>query len=187
MERNSAIDHAMEQKVGANHHVVSTAALCFCSFMNAYLVISVFPYAGYMVMELGGGKFTTANVGTYAGLLASSFMLGRTLSGVPWGKAADVYGRSNILKTCLLLSSVFSLLFGLSTSLRWALVWRFCLGLSNGLMSVVKTAATELADGNEVAERRTMGLVIGMRSWGYLLVSSLFSSIFILCLYCFLT
>ena len=179
MKRNSAIHPAMEPKVdgGANiiinHHAVSTAALCCCSFMNAYLVISVFPYAGYMVMELGGDQFTTANVGTYAGLLASSFMLGRTLSGVAWGKAADIYGRSTILKTCLLLSSVFSLLFGLSTRLPWALVWRFCLGLSNGLMSVVKTAATELTDGNEAAERRTMGLVIGMRSWGYLLVSSM--------------
>lgn len=154
---------------------MSTAALCACSFMNAYLAISVFPYAGYMVMSLVGGEITPDNVGTYAGLVTSSFMLGRTLSSYAWGRAADVYGRAFVLQACLLLSAVVSLLFGMSTSLTWALVWRFCLGLSNGLISTAKTAATELANHDEAIERRTMGLVIGMRSWGYLLVSVLFT------------
>lgn len=160
-----------EPKVGAQHGF-STAALCCCSLMNAYLVISVFPYAGYMVMDLGNGRFTQDNVGTYAGVLASSFMVGRTISAFAWGKAADSYGRTTVLMACLLLSSILSLLFGLSTSLPRALAWRFCLGLSNGgLISVAKTSASELANGDQAAERRTMGLVIGMRSWGYLLVS----------------
>jgi MFS family permease len=150
---------------------LATAALCTCSFMNAFLMISVFPYAGYMVMELLGDSVNQDNVGTYAGLITSSFMLGRTLSAFFWGKAADTYGRTFVLKTCLLLSVLFSLLFGLSTSLVLALLWRFCLGLSNGLISTAKTVASELADGDQKAERRTMGLVIGMRSWGYLLVS----------------
>ena len=155
----------------APNHAVSTAALCACSFTNAYLMISVFPYAGYMVMDLMEDRVTQDNVGTYAGLIASSFMAGKTLSAYAWGKASDVYGRTFVLKANLLLSSAFSLFFGMATSLRAALFLRFCLGLSSsGLISVVKSSATELADGDQAAERRTMGIVIGMRSWGYLLV-----------------
>ena len=150
----------------------STAALCACSLINAYLMIGVFPYAGYMAMALLAGV-TQDNAGTYAGLIASSFMVGRTLSAYMWGKAADIYGRIFVLNSCLLLSAAFSLLFCTAGSFRGALFWRFCLGFSNGIISTAKTAATELADGNHVEEKRNMFLVIGMRSWGYLVTPSL--------------
>ena len=90
-------------------HTVSTIALCACSLINAYLAISVFPYAGYMVMEVMEGV-DRDNVGTYAGLIASSFMGGRTLSAFHWGKVADMYGRTFVLQSCLVLSAVFSCL-----------------------------------------------------------------------------
>lgn len=157
---------------GAPNHAVSTAVLCACSLINAYLMIGVFPYAGYMAMALLQGV-TQDNAGTYAGLIASSFMAGRTLSAYMWGKAADIYGRIFVLNSCLLLSAAFSLLFGTAGSFRGALFWRFCLGFANGIISTTKTAATELADGNLVVEKRNMFLVIGMRSWGYLLSPAL--------------
>lgn len=156
---------------GASNHA-STAALCACSLINAYLMIGVFPYAGYMAMALLQGV-TQDNAGTYAGLIASSFMAGRTLSAYMWGKAADIYGRIFVLNSCLLLSAVFSLLFCTAGSFRGALFWRFCLGFSNGIISTTKTAATELADGDHVLEKRNMFLVIGMRSWGYLVTPAL--------------
>jgi MFS family permease len=152
---------------GITAGAVPTTALCACSFINAYLMISVFPYAGFMVMSLMQ-SVTVDNAGTYAGLITSSFMAGRTLSAYMWGKAADIYGRVFVLNSCLFLSAIFSLLFGMASSFHGALVWRFCLGFANGIISTTKTTATELADGNDIIERRTMGLVIGMRSWGYL-------------------
>ena len=45
----------------------STAALCACSFTNAHPMISVFPYAGYMVMDLMEDRVTQDNVTAYAG------------------------------------------------------------------------------------------------------------------------
>ena len=67
------------------------------------------------------------NAGYYAGLLASSFMIGRSLTAYAWGKAADTYGRRTIMFASLLSAILFSLLFGLSTSFTLALLWRFLL------------------------------------------------------------
>jgi MFS family permease len=67
------------------------------------------------------------NAGYYAGLLASSFMMGRALTAYHWGKAADIYGRKTVLFASLLNSIIFSIWFGLSTSFPLALLWRFLL------------------------------------------------------------
>ena len=149
-------------------HATSTAALCMCTFTQAYLLISVFPYAGFMVVDLVPNH-TVENAGTYAGFLASSFMTGRAFSSYHWGTLADMYGRKFALCASLIMSTIFSLMFGLSRSFRCAIFWRFLLGFGNSLVSTAKTAVTELAFGNEQLERRAMGLVIGMRGWGLLI------------------
>ena len=131
-------------------------------------MMNMFSYSGYMVIDLLPGK-TVDNVGSYAGLLASSFMAGRTLTAYAWGKSADVYGRTFVLEWTLILAGIFSLLFGTSKSLTEALIWRFLAGMSNGTLSATKTMATELSFGDEVVERRIMGMVVGMRSWGLLI------------------
>jgi MFS family permease len=148
---------------------LSTATLCICSLTNAYLTISVFPYAGYMVLDLLPGIATRENSGMYAGMIASSFMLGRFLTAYQWGRVADYYGRVCTLQIALLLSVIFSILFGTSKSLAAALIWRTALGMSNGIISTTKVLANEIAHGNDVLERKTMGLVIGMRSWALLI------------------
>jgi MFS family permease len=148
---------------------LSTATLCMCSLTNAYLTISVFPYAGYLVMDLLPGIATRENSGMYAGMIASSFMVGRFLTAYQWGRMADYYGRVCTLQAALLLSVVFSILFGTSKSLAAALIWRTALGMSNGIISTTKVLANEIAHGNDALERKTMGLVIGMRSWALLI------------------
>ena len=121
-----------------------------------------------MVINLLPGT-TVDNVGSYAGILASSFMIGRFITSYAWGKAADIYGRIFVLEWTLVLAGGFSLLFGTSKSLTAALVWRFCAGMSNGTLSATKTMATEVSFGNDALERRIMGVVVGMRSWGFLI------------------
>ena len=149
-----------------DRHKWSTASLCMCSLTQAYLLISVFPYAGFMVVDFVP-HHTVENAGTYAGFLTSSFMAGRALSSYQWGILADIYGRKFALCTSLFLSIVCSLFFGFSRTFGYAIFWRFWLGFGNGLVSIAKTAVTELSFGNEKLERRAMGLVIGMRGWGY--------------------
>jgi MFS family permease len=146
----------------------STAVLCLCSLANAYVTISVFPYAGYMVMDLLPGTATRENSGLYAGMIASSFMAGRFVTAYQWGRMGDYYGRVWTLQAALVLSAVFSVLFGTAKTLTAALIWRAALGMSNGILSTTKTLANEIAHGDDTIERRTMGLVIGMRSWALL-------------------
>lgn len=156
--------------VTSSSHGRATAALCLSSFTNGFLVISIFPYAGYMAMDLlPDDAVTRDDAGVYAGILSSAFFAGRLVTAYQWGHWADTYGRVGVLQTVLIFSGVFSVLFGMSTSFSMAILWRTCLGMVNGIVSTTKTAAQEIAWGDPVLERRAMGLVLGMRSWSLLL------------------
>jgi MFS family permease len=74
------------------------------------------------------------NAGSFAGLIASAFMIGRAISSYSLGKAADPYGRFTVLYASLVLSFFFSVMFGLADNFTSVLIWRFLLGLGNGLM-----------------------------------------------------
>lgn len=152
----------------SRRHWLSTISLCLCSLANAFVIVSVFPYSGYMVLDLLPEKATPESAGTYAGVLAASFMLGRFATAYSWGTIADTYGRVVCLQASMILSAIFSILFGLSTSYRMAILFRICLGAANSVTSTAKTLASEISP-TEQLEQRAMGLVIGMRSWGFLL------------------
>ncbi|KAL3932096.1 MAG: hypothetical protein SGBAC_011009 [Bacillariaceae sp.] len=149
-------------------YVGAVGALCLCSLANAFVIVSIFPYAGYMVLGLLPDK-TPEDVGGCAGILASSFMLGRCGTAYLWGEIADQKGRVFVLQFSLILSTIFSILFGMSTSFSMAIVWRLCLGLSSAVTSTAKTLASEIGHGDEEIEKQAMGLMVGMRSWGFLL------------------
>jgi MFS family permease len=138
-------------------HLSSTVALCICTLAHSWLLISVFPYSGFMAVALVPGV-DEENAGSYAGLLASAFMAGRAGTSYAWGKSADVYGRKFVLIASLGLSCLFSLLFGLSPTFGFALLWRFLLGMGNGIIGTAKTTVSEIARGNENLETRGMGL-----------------------------
>ena len=141
--------------------MLSTIALCITVLTHSYLLISAFPYSGYMAIDLIPGV-TEETAGSYAGFIAASFMIGRGFTSYAWGKWADLYGRTTVLYASLGLSAVFTLLFGFSSTFTRAIVFRGCLGLSNGLIGTAKTLVSELADGNKKLETRGMGLVMGM-------------------------
>merc|ERR1712157_64504 len=113
------------------------------------------------------------DAGSYAGFLASSFMVGRMLCSYHWGKIADKYGRKIVLCASLGLSAIFSLWFGLTKSFHSALLIRFLLGLSNGILFTTKTLVVEAANGNEELEKKSMGIVMGMWGWGFLICPAL--------------
>ena len=150
------------QQIVKRNYAASTAALCLCNLTQAYLLINVFPYAGYMAIHLVAG-INEENAGSRAGFIASSFMFGRMLTSYYWGKVADIYGRKATLITSLFLSSVFSIIFGLSTSFKYAIISRLLLGMTNCIIGIVKTVVTEMAHGDEELEAKSTGLVIGKR------------------------
>ncbi len=168
----SSKDQESEGSVSVSGHMASTIALCLCTLTHSWLLISVFPYSGFMAIALIPAA-NEENAGNYAGLLASSFMLGRTLSSYSWGKVADIYGRVVVLQASLIMSCVFTLLFGLSRTFLLAMLWRFLLGFGNGVIGTAKTVVSELAKGDELLETRGMGLVMGMWGWGFLICPAL--------------
>lgn len=151
----SAIDERLHS------HFVSTMALCSCVLTMFYLLMNCFPYSGFMAMSLVPG-LTEESAGTFAGILSSSFMVGRAFSSYPWGKIADIYGRKFVLVVSLLNSAIFSLAFGASRSFTWAVTSRFLMGLGNGIMLIARTSISELARGDHELEARGMGLLMSM-------------------------
>jgi MFS family permease len=146
----------------------TTVALCACMFTHSYLLISVFPYSGFLAIHLLQIE-NEDDAAKYAGLIASAFMAGRACTSILWGRAADRYGRIFALCTSLLLSALFSLLFGLTKSFTAAMIIRFLLGMSNGIISTVKTMVSDICSHDVKIEARMMNIVMGMWGWGFLI------------------
>jgi len=142
--------------------------LSFSLLIQSYLLVSVFPYSGFLAMHLIPG-LNEETAGSYAGLIASAFMAGRALSSFEWGKAADRYGRAYVIEVSLLLSGAFSILFGLAPTFPMALLLRFLLGMCNGLIGPIKTMVSEYARGDQEKETKWMAIVIGMWGYGFLI------------------
>jgi MFS family permease len=149
-------------------HYSSTIAICICTFTHSWLLVSVFPYSGFMIIQLIHGT-NEENTGFYAGILSAAFMIGRAITSYHWGKISDTYGRRIVLFISLMLSSFFSILFGLSTTFAMAFLWRFLLGASNGVAGISKAIVSETARDNELLETRGMSMSMGMWGWGFLL------------------
>mmetsp|Transcript_513 Transcript_513/g.1042 ORF Transcript_513/g.1042 Transcript_513/m.1042 type:complete len:568 (+) Transcript_513:58-1761(+) len=150
----------------------SIGILCSVSFIQAYLLVSVFPYAAYMSVYLlnnnasepttpsdhehqwqrpfleprhSQAAITVEKVGPYAALFATSFMIGRTIAAHAWGKLADTYGRKSILIASLIGSGFATLWFGMSSTYGEAIVARGFIGAWNSIVGVTKTLATEIS------------------------------------------
>jgi Major Facilitator Superfamily len=94
-------------------------------------------------------------------------MLGRFLTSYKWGVISDRIGRKPVLLLGITSVLVFSVAFGLSTSLWFAIVSRFLLGLGNGIVGVSKTCISEIC-GRE-HEVRGMGIMLGCWSISFII------------------
>lgn len=137
-----------------------------------YLLMNCFPYSGFMAMSLVPG-LTEEGAGVYAGILSSSFMVGRAMSSYPWGKVADIYGRKSVLIISLVSAAFFSISFGLSPNFAWAVGSRLLLGLGNGIMLIARTLISELARGDHDLEASGMGRLMSMVGYGMLLAPAI--------------
>ena len=152
-----------------------------------YLIMNVFPYSGFMALHLLNGELqeendgndndmqhrvlyvTAAAIGPYAGLLASSFRLGRIPTAIPWGWCADVYGRKFILIIGILAMIAGNLLFALAPTFLAAVGIRFCTGLLNGTMVVVRTSISEIAREDPKLESRGVAMLSGVSGYAMLI------------------
>jgi len=165
--RQSIVTITSNTKEVLHSHVMSTLALCTSVLSMMYLLMSAFPYSGFMAMQLIPG-LTHESAGTYAGILSGSFMIGRLFSAYPWGVISDTYGRKFVLIFSTLTSAVLMVAFGLSYNFAYAVCIRFLTGLCNGTMIAARVSVTELAKGDHDLEAKGMGLVMSMVGFGML-------------------
>lgn len=142
-------------------------ALCVAVLTQVYMLISCFAYVPLMCIFLVPG-LNEQNAGSYAGFISAMFMIGRTTTSTLWGSAADKFGRIWVFQVSYVLSIIFTLIFGTSQNIWVALISRFLLGASNGIVSAVKTVASELSEGEKKLESDVMGWAFSMRGYGFL-------------------
>ncbi|KAG7564342.1 Major facilitator superfamily domain [Arabidopsis suecica] len=144
------------------------------SLCTALPISSLFPYLYFMIRDFHIAK-QEEDIGFYAGFVASSFMIGRALTSIFWGKLADRYGRKPIILIGTFSVIIFNTLFGLSTSFWLAISVRFFLGCFNCLLGVIRAYASEVVSEeynalslSVVSTSRGIGLILGPAIGGYL-------------------
>lgn len=121
-----------------------------------------------MALHLVPG-LTHGSVGTYAGFISGSFMIGRFFSAWPWAVISDIYGRKFVLLFSTFSSAILMLAFGFASSFTWVIGIRFLTGLCTGTVIAARVSVTELAKGDLDLEAKGMGMVMSMFGFGMLI------------------
>ena len=115
------------------------AALALALTANALSITNIFPYAPFMVKYFGLTD-DDRELGYYAGFIMTAYMIGNGLTAIPWGIAADRYGKRFVILVGLAANTVPQVLFGCATSMPVALLLRLLMGTLNGLVDSVVAA-----------------------------------------------
>ncbi|CAM8926976.1 unnamed protein product [Rhodiola kirilowii] len=138
----------------------------FIAVLAASLPISsLYPFLYYMVRDFQIAK-NESHIGYYAGIVGSAYMIGRAFSSIPWGIAADRYGRKPVIICGSISVVIFNTLFGFSSKFWIAVTTRFFLGSLCGVIGSAKAYAMEISR----KEHEAMGISLVSTSWGLGLV-----------------
>ncbi|KAF8066157.1 hypothetical protein N665_1157s0004 [Sinapis alba] len=166
------IDRVKQEQRGIPY--IHLSFIWLVSLCTALPISSLFPYLYFMIEDFHVAK-KEEHIGFYAGFVASSFMIGRALTSILWGKLADRYGRKPIILMGTFSVIIFNTLFGLSTSFWFAISVRFLLGCVNCLLGVIRAYASEVVSEeyhalslSVVSTSRGIGLIVGPAIGGYL-------------------
>ncbi|KAK4753727.1 hypothetical protein SAY87_001831 [Trapa incisa] len=164
-------DRLKEEQKGIPYK--NLAYIWIVSLCTAISVTSLFPFVYFMIRDFHIAE-REEDIGFYAGFMGSSFMVGRGLTSVFWGMAADRYGRKPIILIGTLSAAIFNILFGISTTFWMALAMRFLLGCFNCLLGTIRAYATEICRDeyralalSVASTSRGIGLIIGPAIGGF--------------------
>ena len=121
----------------------------FGFFSAAFAFTVVFPFVNEMIMNFGATT-DKDKTGYWAGLIASSLMLGRAIFSPIWGYILDTLGRKPSTQFGLISQSILSIAFGFGTSVIWAMITRFLMGALTPLMMSARTIIGEICKGDEM-------------------------------------
>ncbi|KIX06981.1 uncharacterized protein Z518_04957 [Rhinocladiella mackenziei CBS 650.93] len=115
--------------------------LCFARLVEPIAFFCIFPFVNQMIWDTG--EVAETDVGFYSGLIESLFSLTQMLLMIPWGKAADHWGRKPVLVSSLAGVAVATAVFGLSKSIWQMILFRCFAGLFAGTVVTIRTMITE--------------------------------------------
>lgn len=121
---------------------------------------SLYPFLPFMVEDFG---LPLSDVGYYAGLLGSAYNFSQFLSNVQWGRLSDVWGRRPVLIIGVVSQAATMVLFGFSSNLQQALVWRCLGGLLNGNAAVGRAVMRDVT----TEANRTRGFALLGTAYGF--------------------
>ena len=156
----------MTSDIPVNFPYASVCSLCVGVVANCIVFTAPLPYIAFMVVDFGVAD-NLDSAGYAAGWIAGIFMIGRLISGVPFGMLADTCGRKPCLVLSLFNMAFFGVLFGFSTNFAIALFTRSLCGIGNGYMGVVPTVVTEITKSKD-HETRAFGYVNSAYGIGFI-------------------
>jgi MFS family permease len=144
---NEAIEHAQDGSDQSNNvedkplPMLQIAVLSYARWVEPVAFFSIIPYINTMTQE--NGHLPDADLGFYIGLIESLFSLTQMFVMVPWGKAADRFGRKPVLVFSLVGVSFATALFGMARTL-WQMILLRCLaGFFAGTIVTIRTMISE--------------------------------------------
>ncbi|KAG8895502.1 hypothetical protein FRB99_000564 [Tulasnella sp. 403] len=118
------------------------------------------PFLLFMVEEFG---IPSDQVGSYTGVLVSTFFVTQFLTSILWAAAADRHGRRAVLFISLLGNSLTCLAFGTARTFPQAVVIRLMQGVFGGSIGVARGAVAVITDvTNEARAYATIGFCWGL-------------------------
>ena len=103
-----------------------------------------------------------ADIGYYTGIIASSYSFGQIFSNYFWGWASDKVGARVVLMFSVSSTAMCLALFGLSTTVWQAVLWRVCSGLLNGNSTILKSYLGKITN----TESQKVGVSVLLVSFG---------------------
>lgn len=123
------------------------------SFIILFSSIAITYWCNYLLQRDIVENLTWENSGSlntfeYSSLITFSFLLGQFLSAFMWGIFIDKYGRKTGLLISLSAVIFLTVLFGLSTTYKTAIVIQFITGIFSGVLVIGRTLSTEICSDN---------------------------------------
>jgi MFS family permease len=124
--------------------VLCLSIMLLCEGYNSTFLYS---FIGYMIVDFGLIE-NEADAGYYAGFIAASYSITQLFSGILFGIAGDArwLSKKTILLTGTIGTSIFTLAFGFSPNLYFALSFRLLTGLFNGNIATAKSYMSDITD-----------------------------------------
>lgn len=120
--------------------LIQILILCYASLAEPVAYFAIFPFMPEMAHRTG---LAQSDIGFWVGMIESLFSLVQMVLMIFYGRAADKIGRKPVLVFSLAGISVFTALFGMSTTLGQMIVCRCLTGLFAGSVVTIRTMISE--------------------------------------------